>query len=568
MEPPSRAREYRHGLWAFLLYEAAALALFGARLLPHLTTSFAGAGGDVKFDLWALEWWPYAVAHGVNPFLPHVIVPAGLNLAWSTSIPGPSLMMSPVTATAGPVATFNLMSLLAAPLSAWSAYLLCRCLTKRFWPSIVGGFFFGFASFELGHTRTGHLNLTLVFAIPLLAYLVIRRLHDDMGSRSFVLAATGLLVLQFLAYTEFFLTAAMVTALLLAAGALLTPRGRRGPIASTAKQLGLAYLIASAVVSPYLAYILSRIPSRSFVIGTNGSADLLSPLVPTKGWIANHLSVSLVSRMARVPLEGPSRPYLGLPLFAVAAWVCARTIRSRIGKLLSILMLVTLVATWGRVLYVAGHRVSSLPWRTLWNLPVLRDVVPTRFGMYVVLGAAVAVALWLATDLRRGWIRFGAVVLAAAVLLASRPSAPELITPASFLSERVASRATHPGELVVMLPYDNNLPLALQAESRMQFRLLSPFVTLLSGFIAGTDQAKRLTNSQALQLERLRRPSLPPRDWRAMELFFGSQGVNAILVYAPIGRSWHRFLDSLHVRVDRVGGATIYTLSSRRSAGT
>ncbi len=56
---------------------------------------------------------------------------------------------------------------------AWAAFLLCRHLTGRFWPSLVGGYLFGFSSYELGHVL-GQPQLTAVFAVPLIALVVVR----------------------------------------------------------------------------------------------------------------------------------------------------------------------------------------------------------------------------------------------------------------------------------------------------------------------------------------------------------------------------------------------------------
>src|SRR5438105_12292454 len=191
MERASGAERYLQGLAAFLLYVLVELLLFGRTVLPHMSTSFMGASeGDLKWVVWSVEWWPHAVAHGLNPFLPRVLAPLGLNLGWAASVPGPSLVMAPVTALFGPIATYNALLLLGGPLGAWSTYLLCRYITKAFWPSIAGGFFFGFASFELGSTKGGYLYLELAFVLPLLAYLVLRRINGDVGSGRFVLLVT------------------------------------------------------------------------------------------------------------------------------------------------------------------------------------------------------------------------------------------------------------------------------------------------------------------------------------------------------------------------------------------
>src|SRR5207253_473088 len=97
------------------------------------------------------------------------------NLAWVTALPGPSLLLAPVTLAFGPIVSSNLLALAAPALAAWAAYLLCHHLTGRFWPSIAGGFVFGFSSYEMAQMR-GHLNLLLTFPIPLAVLLVVRQL--------------------------------------------------------------------------------------------------------------------------------------------------------------------------------------------------------------------------------------------------------------------------------------------------------------------------------------------------------------------------------------------------------
>ena len=37
------------------------------------------------------------------------------------------------------------------------------------WASVIGGYVFGFSSYMIGHQAAGHLNLTGVFLIPLVA---------------------------------------------------------------------------------------------------------------------------------------------------------------------------------------------------------------------------------------------------------------------------------------------------------------------------------------------------------------------------------------------------------------
>ncbi len=73
-------------------------------------------------------------------------------------MPPLALLATPLTLTAGPVISFNVLASLALPLSAWAAFVLCRRLTAKFWAGLAGGAVFGFSAFETYHSAFGHLN--------------------------------------------------------------------------------------------------------------------------------------------------------------------------------------------------------------------------------------------------------------------------------------------------------------------------------------------------------------------------------------------------------------------------
>ena len=128
---------------------------------------------DPNFYIWAWRWWVYAVTHGINPLYSYQIrAPAGYNLAWATTSPSVALLMWPITATLGPVVSFNLTLLLAPPASAWAAFVAARRLTGRFWASLPAGVVFGFNVYTLDHEMSGQPNLTVTLLLPLMAYLV------------------------------------------------------------------------------------------------------------------------------------------------------------------------------------------------------------------------------------------------------------------------------------------------------------------------------------------------------------------------------------------------------------
>ena len=226
------------GLLQFLRRTPAWLVALGAYLLvsffylaipviSHPGRDVIGYGRDPELFVWMLAWWPHALLHGTNPFVTHAVWwPQGANLAWTTSIPGLALLAAPVTLLGGPVLAYNMLAVLLPALAAWTAYLLCRHVTHAFWPSLAGGFLFGFSAYVFGQTE-GHPHMTAVFLVPLIALVLVRYVEGSLTGTRFVVALAVLLAFQISFSTElaFTLTLALAVALVLAA--LLVPASRR-----------------------------------------------------------------------------------------------------------------------------------------------------------------------------------------------------------------------------------------------------------------------------------------------------------------------------------------------------
>ena len=159
------------------------LALFGVPCIRHLGSRIVASDPiDSSQFMWFFAWWPHALLHGLNPFVTHVMfVPEGFNLTWATGMPGPSLLLAPLTLAFGPAVTWNVIQLASPALSAWTAFLLCRHVTRRTAPSLVGGYIFGFSPYMLTHL-TGGPYLALVPLLPVFVLLVLRRLEGSIGS--------------------------------------------------------------------------------------------------------------------------------------------------------------------------------------------------------------------------------------------------------------------------------------------------------------------------------------------------------------------------------------------------
>ncbi|MBF0864140.1 MAG: hypothetical protein ABF932_09095 [Gluconobacter potus] len=134
---------------AFALYFSlsALLLVKGFSLRHHLI----GVGADVESFAWMLYWWPWAIGHGINPFVTDLAWNGlGYNLTWATALPTFGLLLAPLTWLGGPVLTTNLVIVLAPACAAFAAFLLLQSVTGRWVPAFLGGWFSAFRRMRWG----------------------------------------------------------------------------------------------------------------------------------------------------------------------------------------------------------------------------------------------------------------------------------------------------------------------------------------------------------------------------------------------------------------------------------
>src|SRR5581483_2741661 len=316
--------------------------------------------------------WPHAVLHGENPFVTHVVWPTvGLDLAWVSSIPGLAAALMPVTLAAGPVAAYDVAAVLLPALAAWTAFLLCRHVTRRLWPSLLGGYLFGFSSYELGQLE-GHMHMSAVFLVPLAALLVLRYVEGALDARGLVLRLGPLLALQLLLSTELALTLTLALVVACVAAFALV-RSTRPGLRGLWRPLAGAYLLAGVLASPLLAYAAADFERGSLNEPSRSPADLLNIVVPTP-LAALHDAWSDRTAAAFIGNNAENGAYLGLPLLSIVAWFAWQRRRRPAARLLLVLLAVAIVAELGPDLRVRGATYAPLPWKLVAGLPALDNV--------------------------------------------------------------------------------------------------------------------------------------------------------------------------------------------------
>jgi hypothetical protein len=471
---------WARGLVAFLLYLVAAIVIWAGPVITQLRIRYVGDGrGDAKFFQWSIGWVHWALAHHVDPlYMTKIFTPDGTSLAWTTFVPGGGVLMYPVRSLFGSLAAVNVLLLLASALACWAAYLVCNRLTHSFWPSIAGGYLFGYCQYMAGQLH-GHVNLVLIFPVPLAVYLVIRRIEGSLGWATFVALMTLSLTGLFLFSTEVFATSAFFGAIAFLI-ALIAAGSDRRRVFEAGLLTGASYALTFALLTPYLVSAAKYLPEGSIQSASRASVDLLSFVVPRHlTLVSPGFAETWSAQFIAHNIEDAGYLSIALVLVLVGFAVTERHRRGTWG-LLAFVAVVS-IAALGPVLHVMGHASISLPWSLFDHVPLIRDATPDRFPAYSGLAVAVIAAIWLARAPARTAVFRWALVALGALLLFPDPSSVAHLpqTVPAFFSSGTYQSVLQPDEVVFAIPDDKAEELIWQNATDFSFRLAAGYVGIL-----------------------------------------------------------------------------------------
>jgi hypothetical protein len=542
--PSAGSWSWQATLWPLALYGVLSLLLFGVRVIGHPGRIVASDPIDSSQFMWFFAWWPHAILHGLNPFVTHVIfVPDGFNLTWATAMPGPSLLLAPITLAFGPAVTWNVIQLASPALSAWTAFLLCRHVSGRTGPSLVGGYVFGFSPYMLIHL-TGGPYLALVPLLPVFVLLVLKRLDGSIGPRAFVVWMALAMIAQFSISSEVLATATLFGAVALVTAFLLFPAARQA-LADTVKLLALAYVAMAILISPFLYFFFfgHHYPPGA----TYFSADVVSFALPPP--------LVALSRQSPPFAGANTENYLGLPLLVLIAVFVWQERRRRTTWAIAVPLLVAAVLSLGGYLFVRGHLTSIPgPWLPLSKLPVLRYAIAIRFAVFVILPIALVVTLWLSREPprgRRGITRWALAALAVVFIVPDVRSSSfdTRVADPPFFASGAYKAYIHPSDNLLTIPaWGPNE--RWQANTGFRFNLSdgyagNPFPPSFTRYPAwNMFLTGRLTPDYAAQLRR----------------YVHDKRVTAVVVDQSVPGPWTKLFGSLGVRPVSTGGVLVYRL--------
>jgi hypothetical protein len=526
-----------------------------------------GRGGDPLGFVWFLAWLPHALGHGGSPFFTtELMAPGGANLLNSTAISLPALLLWPVTATLGPVPSYDLLATLALALSAFAAFVALRRITSYRSSAWIGGAIYGFGGYMAGQA-TAHVNLMIALFPPIAAILL-----DDVrrGRRS--PARTGLLLGACAAAQVFVNEELLATTAIMAVPALLfawwADRPSRTPLLMAYARAAVAAVAAFAVLAgPALAY---QLLGPQHVHGAVVSAgryvdDAAGFVIPSSlQWLSTAAARHRTSGFSG--FDGEYGGYLGIPLIALLVWAAWRLRRRALPVGLALLLLCAALLGLGPHLRVLGHDTGILlPWSVPGHLPLLEDVVPDRFNLFVWAAVAGLIVL-LIDDLRARPVLGRRSAGLAACALALVPIVPAL-TPAELVrvppvlaSAAAFHRVLPQARSVLVVPAgDGQYAMFAQQQAGFAYRIPDGgvFVPSASGPAYGMRHGPLLYALAALE----RRPSTQAGRNRADAVCLRQIAAGT----APSGSCRPRYLHALRaLRLDAVIVRTLATPSVAR----
>lgn len=477
-----------------------------------------GTTADPVQAIWYLEWIPFALFHGHNPFFTNFIdYPGGVNLATNTLASPLGLAASPMTLALGPVATYNLLLRLALASSATSMCFVLRSWTK-WWPAaFAGGLLYGFGSY-MSEQGQWHLSLAFVPMPPLILWCLYELLAKQGRSSRRIGILLGLLcAVQFLIHAEVLADCALIGAV----GTLTLAIAHRREAMDRARKILPALGWAAACFGFLCAYPMWLLlagprhltgPIAPIWFIAQDHADLLSP-------IRRNIMIHLVTANGSpymshgMPLAFVNNSdYLGLPLATLITIFAISQRRAGITRLAALLALVSFIFSLGPRLTINGTDAGiSLPASLLIHLPLLNEIVWYRWALFVTLFACVLLSVgldrWFDYLRRMASSEHVRRHLSSRSLLCTAERFPGFVAPAVLCVIVTAAliplttgypltskQMPWPGQLVsslrqsvpaggvvLALPYvtsSTDEPMAWQAIDRMHFRIVGGYATV------------------------------------------------------------------------------------------
>jgi len=359
-------------------------------LVGRTSTGYLSQGVQ---DHQAFEWYFGASAHNLktlsNPlFSDRQNFPDGVNLMANAAVTGLGIPFAPLTLATSAHVTFFVIEMLglAGTAAAWYWFMRRRGLGRT--AAAVGGWFIGFAPAMVSHAN-GHPNFIALFLIPVIVDRILLLSRGESRRRVRDGVVLGLLVTwQIFIGEEPLLLAAIGMAI---AGLVLVAH-RRFDLGRALPGVGLGAALCLVLVAVPLWWQFAGRQSYTSIYHPPGGNDLAAlwgratRTVGADPWASAALSMNRTEENS----------FFGVPLWLLAGVIVLALIRRPAVQALAVVVLVASWLSLGEEVLLHG-RPTGIPglWALFDQVPVLENVLPTRFVMIAVpaLGGLLAIGI-------------------------------------------------------------------------------------------------------------------------------------------------------------------------------
>jgi hypothetical protein len=451
-----------HFLMAFSIYLLLSLIYFAPSSLHQLSSAVFNNGGDPEQFIWYYNWWPFALVHHHNLFVSkYVWNPTGYNFSWSTSIPFLGFLMMPVTLLGGAVLSFNIFALLSPVLAAFSGFCLIYYITKRFLPSLLSGYIFGFSSFEIAQLL-GHPQQYAIFLLPILILLYLALINNSISHKLYIVLSSLTFVFLVGTSLEIATTFSLFSIISLVCFYWLSASDRQR-ILSSLKYIACSLLLSLVLLSYFIYYLISgyhNLPKEIHPL-IPFSTNLANTFIPTPLTLVGGQALTFLSRYFTAN-NAENGAYLGIPMLLILAYITYRHWQNKRLRALVTVFILIVIASLGPRLHIIGQFGTKIimPWAIVTNIPLINAAQPDRFSLYFFLIAAILIGIWLSYSSRNrkfNYLKLLAVLVAIVAIMPSPKSYyyQTVSVPKVFQKPYVAKYlANQPN--VLILPFDGS----------------------------------------------------------------------------------------------------------------
>lgn len=138
----------------------------------HFNTRFFTDMGDGYQNVWNMWWVNYSITHlhQLPWHTTYLHYPYGTSLLGQTLNPFNGFVAIVLLKVFSLVQSFNIMVIFSFVFGGLTTFWLCHFFSKRYIPSLIGGFIFTFSSYHMAHA-IGHMQLVSLEWIPLFILL-------------------------------------------------------------------------------------------------------------------------------------------------------------------------------------------------------------------------------------------------------------------------------------------------------------------------------------------------------------------------------------------------------------